>query len=192
VDWIKGVQGVVPWLAALPLVPKLIISALIIGAAAFILTLIWLPPPEAAIKTILRDCHRRALFTRMHAQMDADKMFVSIGKCRETLQQQISEIRQERLQDTAMELLAVVEQIERRNPIQRYDDVQAINTLKLAALHSFRELAAATDGRYPLPESGKLAEAVYFTQEEADAPLSLSDLRNQHAINRGTGEIIPS
>jgi hypothetical protein len=47
----------------------------------------------------------------------------------------------------------------------------------LAALHSFSELAAATDGSYPLPESGKLAKGVYFTQQEADAPLSLDDLR---------------
>jgi hypothetical protein len=87
-----------------------------------------------------------------------------------------------------VELLATVEQIERRNPIRGSDDVLAINKLKLAALHSFRVLATATDGRYPLPESGKLGEAAYFTQQEADAPLSLDDLRNQLMINPATGE----
>jgi hypothetical protein len=70
------------------------------------------------------------------------------------------------------------------------DDISAINKLKLAALHSFRVLAKATDGSYPLPDSGKLGEAAYFTQQEADAPLSLDDLRNQTAVNPTTGETV--
>jgi hypothetical protein len=45
-------------------------------------------------------------------------------------------------------------------------DVDAINKLKVAALHSFRKLAVSIRGSYPLPESGKLGEAVYFTQGE--------------------------
>lgn len=189
-DWIKTVQEVVPWLTTLPPLPKTIISILIVGAAAFVLALIWASPPEVAIKAILADCYKRALFTRMHAQLDVDAMFASIDQCRESLQKNIPGIRRRDLQDAAVELLATVEQIERRKPIRGPDDVSAINKLKLAALHSFRVLAKATDGRYPLPESGKLGEAAYFTQQEADAPLSLDDLRSQTAINPTTGEMI--
>ena len=80
---------VVQWLAKLPPLPKGIVSTLIVGAAAFVLVLIWTTPPEVVVKTILADCYRRALFTRTHAQMDRDAMFVSIGKCREVLQERI-------------------------------------------------------------------------------------------------------
>jgi hypothetical protein len=146
---------------------------------------------DIAIKTILANCHRRALFTRMHAQLNIDAMFSSIDQCRECLQRSIPNVRGENLRKTAMELLAAVEQIQRCKPIRSSDDILAINKLKLAALHSFRELAAAIDGRYALPERGKLAETVYFTEQEADAPLSVDDLRNQLVIDPTTGEAVP-
>jgi hypothetical protein len=133
-DWIKGVQEVVPWLANLPLLPKIIVSGLIVGAAAFVLALIWAPPPEVAVKAILTDCYRRSLFTRMHAQLDADAMFASIGECREVLQKKIPDIHRKDLQDTAVELLATVEQIERRNPVRGPDDDLAINNRWLRVL----------------------------------------------------------
>ena len=194
VDWLKTVQALVPWLANLPLLPKPIVSGLIVGAAAFILALIWTPPPEVAVKAILDDCYRRALFTRMHAQTDWDAMFASIDECRLSLQKNIPNIRHKDLQDTAVELLATVEQIGRHKPIRESDQVDveaAINKLKLAALHSFRVLAAVTGGRYPLPAKGRLGETFYFTQQEADAPLSLDDLRTQPLIDPNTGEIAP-
>jgi hypothetical protein len=175
-DWIKGVQEVVPWLTSLPWIPKTIISALIIGVATFVLVLIWTPPPDAAIKTILTDCYRRAIFTRMHAQLDVVAMFASIDKCRESLQQHIPEIKRKDLQGTATELLATMDQMERLNPVQGVDRVNAINRLKLAAVHLFRQLAAATDGTYPLPDNGKLAEGIYFTQQEADAALYMYEI----------------
>jgi hypothetical protein len=181
----------VSWLTALPAAPKVIISLLISGAALFILLLIWTPPPETAITTILSDCYRRALFTRMHAQLSTDAMFASIGKCREALQRNIPQIRRGDLRQTAVELLATIEQIERRNPIQSDDDLNAINLLKLSALRAFRQLAAATGGSYSLPDSGKLAEAAYFTQSEADAAPALDELSNQHTIDPMTGKIVP-
>jgi hypothetical protein len=181
-DWVKGAQEVVPWLGNLPFLPKAIVSGLIVGAAAFLLALIWTPTPEPAIKNILTDCYRRALFTRMHAQLNEDAMFASIEKCRESLQRNNPSIRRRDLQTTAAELLGTVEQIERRRPVRGSDDVSTINQLKLIALHWFRELAKATGGSYPLPEAGKLAEAMYFTQQEADAPLSSEDLKNQTTV----------
>jgi hypothetical protein len=139
---------------------------------------------DAVVKEVLANCYRRALFTRMHAQIDINAMFSSIDRCRQCLQRNIPNIRGETLQTTAIELLAAVEQIQRReNPSQSWDDTRAINKLKLTALHLFRKLAATTDGRYPLPEPGNLAEAVYFTQQEADAPLSVDDLRGQTMVD---------
>jgi hypothetical protein len=48
--------------------------------------------------------------------MDRDAMFVSIGKCREVLQERIPYIRRKELKDTAVELHAILYEIERRNP----------------------------------------------------------------------------
>jgi hypothetical protein len=187
----KTTPATLLWLISLTVIPKAIISLLIIGIAAFILVLVWTPQPETAVSIILKVCHRRALYTRTQAQMSRAAMFASISECREILQQQIPEIRRNDLQDIAMELLATLEQIERRNPIRNHDDELQINLLKLAALRAFRQLAAATGGSYALPDSGKLAEDSYFTRSEADSALTSGELRNQHAIDPRTGELIP-
>lgn len=121
----------------------------------------------------------------MHAQISVDAMFASIEKCRETIQTQIPEIENKALLSEATELLAAVEGIER---LKNNPQPDPINKLKLAALHSFRILAAANGGSYPLPENGKLAEAVYFDKAQADAPLDYSDLKAQLSINPSTGE----
>lgn len=188
-DMLKGVQEVIPWLTTLSMLPKTIVSALILGAAGFVLALIWAPVPETAVNKILSDCYRRALFTRMHAQTSQEAMFTSIGECRVVVQKEIPSIRRKDLQGIAVELLATIEGIEGRNPIKNEDDVAAVNKLKLAALHYFRALAMEVDSSYPLPENGKLAEASYFTEAEASAPPSITDLRNQVAINSATGQL---
>ena len=144
--------------------------------------------PEKAVATILSDCYRRALFTRMHAQHSWEAMFASIKKCRETIHTQIPNIRNKRLQSEALEILSAVEQIEQQkaNP-----DPDLINKLKIAALHSFRKLAEATGGSYPLPQVGKLAETTYFSEAEADAPLDVNDLKNQLTIDPATDKMKP-
>jgi hypothetical protein len=44
------------------------------------LLLIWAPsPPDPAVERILTGCYRRALFTRMHAQLSMPDMFVSVA-----------------------------------------------------------------------------------------------------------------
>jgi hypothetical protein len=183
-DWIKGLQSAVPWLAALPPFLKSIISAMLIGAAALLLIVIWAPRPDPAIVAILKDCYRRALFTRMHAQLSWDAMFASVAKCRETVQKQLQDIRDEGLRNTVTELLAVLNQIERGRT------ANDINKLKLSVLHSFRELARATGRTYTLPDEGKLGQTIYFTQAEADAPLSPGDLDNQQTISPETGAVV--
>jgi hypothetical protein len=138
------------------------------------------PPPdgEPAVSGILSRCYRRALFTRMHAQIDEKAMFASIDDCRKIIQANIPHIRSETLQGNAVELLAVIDEILRRDPIQSSTDTEDINKLKLRALNAFRELARVTGGSYPLPEPGKLAEGIYFTPEEADQPPSIEEIRH--------------
>jgi hypothetical protein len=189
-DWMKSVQELVPWLANLPIPAKVLISIMIVTAAAFILLLIWTPQPETAISAILSDCYRRALFTRMHAQISADAMFASLSRCSQSLMTNIPNIRNKELQSEAVGLLATISQLETRNPIKDYNDVLVVNKLKLLALHHFRKLAAATGATFPLPEKGSLWETAFFTQEEADAPPS-SDLSIQLMIDPNTGEPVP-
>ena len=177
-DWIKSFQEVVPWLTTLSVVPKAIVSLVIAGAAAFILAVIWTPPPETAIKEILHDCYKRALFTRMHAQTNLPAMFASINTCREVVQNKIPEIRQDRLQDIAVDLLATLEEIDGHAESGK-EDFDEINKLKVAALRDFRRLAIATGNNFHLPNSGKLAIDKYFSAAEISAPVSEDDLKNQ-------------
>jgi hypothetical protein len=186
-DFIKNLQSILPVLTGLPFPQKLIASALIIGAVTLLLVVIWTPQPDKAVTTILKDCYKRALFTRMHAQINVDAMFASIEKCRETIQNQIPEIGDKALQSDATELLAAVEGIER---LKNNPQSDPINKLKLAALHFFRKLAIANGGSYPLPQSDKLGEAVYFDEKEAEAPLDYSDLKVQLSIDPATGKTL--
>lgn len=180
----------VPWLSGLPLIPKSIVSVLIVGVATFLLVVIWMPSPDTALQSIVDGCYRRAVFTRMHAQLNADAMFASIGRCRETLQKHIPAVKANASQALALELLAAMEAIERRNPIQSDNDKNEVNKLKLSALGAFRQLASTSGKSYPLPAVGKLGESAYFTEQEADAAPSLSDLGSANAIDPATGEVV--
>src|SRR4051812_38356590 len=94
--WIKDIQGVFPWLVSLPILPKVIIFAIIVGIAVVTLILIWTPPPEIAVATILKDCNRRAIFTRTHEHLNqnaVNAMFSSIAECRTSIQKNQFDIR---------------------------------------------------------------------------------------------------
>ena len=108
-----AVKRAFPWLISLPPIPKIIVSVLTAGVGAFILALVWTPQPETAIETVLKQCYRRALFTRTHLHLDIDGMFKSIDKCRASLQERIPEIGRKDLQSIAVELLSQLEQIEK-------------------------------------------------------------------------------
>lgn len=190
---VNSLQQVVPWLTGLPILQKVIATIVIIALVALLLVIIWTPPPDQAVSIILSKCHSRALFTRMHAQLSQEAMFASIDKCIAIINDQMPQIRSKDLQKEAMNLLAAVEGIERAKDEPNTDAIKRmdkINKLKVAALHSFRKLADATNGSYILPEKDELGEAVYFTQAEADAALDIVDLKNQLSINPTTGETL--
>jgi hypothetical protein len=188
---IKDIPVLAPWLAGLPFFQKVIVSIVVILIASFILALVWAKPPaDEATQAILSGCYRHALFTRMHAQLSVEEMhaqlsvedmFRSIDECRKILQTNIPKMKSKDQQAIAVQLLVNVEGIGRLNP-PSYEDAAKINAMKLQALHNFRELANLSGGSYPL--SDKLGEAVYFTQQEADAPLSEEDI--------ATGKQVPN
>lgn len=45
---IEEIQKIIPWVYTLPLIPKIILSLIIISIAIFLLTLIWIKPPNAS------------------------------------------------------------------------------------------------------------------------------------------------
>jgi hypothetical protein len=173
---LKDIPAMAPWLAGLPLSQKIVISVIVVAFAIFVLALIWAkPPPDEATRAILSRCYRRALFTRMHAQLSGNDMFDSIAECRKVLQTNIPNMKYENEQDIAVQLLGNVESIERLNPPSD-EDTDKINGLKLQALHNFRNLANMSGGSFPLPEADTLGESAYFTRQEADAPLTEHDI----------------
>jgi len=182
-DWLKSAVEATPGLASLPTVPKVIISLLIIGAAGLVLVLMWTPPPDPAIVSIVSQCYRRALFTRTHAQMSLPAMFISIGKCREAVQQQVTNIRRDDLQQTAADLLGILDQMERRNPIVGPEDMVALDELKVSALRKFEKLAAASGKHFKIPGAGMLGEGgPHYDQKSLDAPPTSEEIQNQHAV----------
>ena len=180
-EWIKGVQEAVPWLAGLPLLPKSIASALILGAAAFLLTLIWTPPPVApdqAIAAILKGCYRRALLTRTMREIDYGKMVNSITACQSIVVDNIPKIKTPEFQSVAQDIVAALDEIQ-RGGVSLPDNakVKQVDNMKLIALNALSKLAKATGTSYPLPAKGQLLPAkFFFTQEEADAPPSYQEL----------------
>ena len=186
--WEK-MQSAFRFLSSLPALPKAIVSFVIVGAVAFLLVLMWFPPPpaplpEPAVEDILSGCYRRALFTRMHAQLDTKAMVTSIDACRVTIQMNIPKIHRRDLKEVAVKLLATVDQILHENA-DNPESWPKINALKLQAIHSFKLLAAATGDSYLVPDDGKLAESGYFSNEEAARPLT------QEEINAGNRNPMP-
>lgn len=184
-------QKALEFLTKLPMLPKAIISVVIVGAVVFLLVMIWFPPPtapepEPAVGDILSGCYRRALFTRMHAQLSTRDMTTSIDACRITVQMNIPKIHNKELRQVAVKLLGTIDQILHLDPTSP-DNWAQIDQLKLEALRSFKELAAATGDVYLLPDDGKLAEGYYFNLDDASKPLTPDEINagNQQPVSSG-------
>lgn len=168
---IKQLQEFVPWMSGLPFVPKIIVSTIIVLCSSLILVLVWTPPPglsESDRKTvggILKNCYRRSLFTRTHAQTSHDAMVASIAECRKFLQRQVPDIESAQLQQLASNLLATLDNIER---FKENEDPAQIDPQKLEALRLLSALSKKTGIPYSVPKT--LIEDAYFSKEEADQP----------------------
>ena len=177
--WDK-IQAVFQFLVHLPNLPKAIVSFLLLGSVAFLLVLMWSPTPakpepEPAVSDILAGCYRRAMFTRMHAQLSTTAMVASIHACLVTIQTNIPKIKNEDLKALAVKLLSITDRI-LHTDADNAQNWPEINELKLSAVQIFKQLAAATGGSYRLPDDGKLAEGFYFSNDEAGQRLTSGEI----------------
>ena len=141
-----------------------------------------------SVSQILTSCYRRALFTRTQHEINQDEMFKGIRECGSTIQNNLLHISDPEQEDIALQLSAIIDNIElihnkhRHSGLLAGEEIHNIDILKVNALHLFRRLTAMVNLNYPLPDEGSLARSNYFTQKEADAPLSLDDISTQVAI----------
>jgi hypothetical protein len=182
---IKDIPTIAPWLAGLPLFPKLIFSIVVIAIAAFLLAIVWIkPPPNDATRAILDGCYRRALMTRTQAQTDISAMFHSVSESRNLVQTNLMSMKFSDERKLGARLVGILHEIEnlRNPPPATNGDFAKIDALKLQALHDFRELAKLNGTTYELPNIGKLGEAVYFTEAEADSPLTKEEIETGNKL----------
>lgn len=168
---IENLQKLAPWAADLHIIPKMILSLIIVGVAGLFLSVIWTTPStserksrEAASK-ILSGCYRRAVFTRTQDQMSHEAMFSSITECRQLVQSEVQNISLQKWNQHAANILTALEAIERQEKSEQWDFAK-IDEYKLQALRGFRFLSSETRFPYPIPEN--LTEEVFFNKDEAD------------------------
>jgi carboxypeptidase family protein len=142
-------------------------------------------PPEPAVADIVARCYRRALFTRMQAQLSTKAMVQSIDICRLAIETDVPNIHRKDLGMVAANLLITVDQLLRTDP-DNSQNWPAINALKLEAIQGFKQLASATGGSYPLPNKGKLIEKAFFTDAEASKPPTSAEIEagNQSSMQQ--------
>lgn len=172
-ELVEQLQKLIPWAAGLPLVPKMLVSLVIASVAALLLAVIWTTPSQEevksleVVKTIVKDCYRRAVFTRTHAQMSHEAMFSSIAECRGRVQKLAPEVNSPELSQMTADLISALEGIERQNNNQQLD-FKKIDFYKLEALRRLTSLAGVVQVGYTIPTN--LTEDVFFSKEEADMP----------------------
>ena len=144
-------------------------------------------PSEAAptrdkIREVLAACYRRAIFARMHAQIDPFAMMESLSECRATLQKMIVYVEPEPLQRIVAEIIAEIDFIERLSTeISDWKQLyRELNAAKLRIVTSLNILATEAGVSFVLPPS--LTEEDFMAKEGADKPPE--DQRQYGAENR--------
>jgi hypothetical protein len=122
------------------------------------------------IREVLAACYRRAVFARMHAQMDWGAMFTSLSECRATLQRLIVFVEPTELQSLVANIIGELDSIEHvGNPALRsghtfseiMDARQHIDSAKRRIIAALLKLRDAASVSFVLPTS--LTEEVFFT-----------------------------
>lgn len=176
-ELIEQLQKLVPWAVELQPVPKTILSVVLAGLTALILTVIWTTPTEiekqsiAAVEKILKGCYRRAVFTRTHAQMSHEAMFSSISECRQLVQIQVPEVRTPSMAQPAADLISALEGIEKEKTKLPWD-FSKIDLYKLETLKRLTLLSKISGATYTIPKN--LTEDTFFSKEEADLPPTMT------------------
>jgi hypothetical protein len=129
------------------------------------------PISRDRIRDVLAACYRRAIFARLHAQMDWEAMFDSLAQCRSSLQKMIVYVEPAELQRLVAGVIGEIDFIERRRTQFGRGDPEAIEAeiggAKLRIISSLLKLKDAAQISFELPNS--LTEEVFFRREEADS-----------------------
>jgi hypothetical protein len=124
-----------------------------------------------AEKNILTGCYRRAVFTRMHVEMNQEAMFKSISACREIVQANLLPINPSALRQLTANMLGELESIERQQPLPKdYEQIEQafkkIDQSKLKIIQGLNELAKHVNLEFTLPKD--LTTDFFFTLKEAN------------------------
>jgi hypothetical protein len=127
------------------------------------------------IREVLAACYRRAIFARMHAQMNPDAMFSSLRECRVELQKKIMFIEPEPAQRLVAGIIAELDFIERRKSEMLSGGYDAywglapqVNSAKIRIITALLELSKLAGISFVMPSS--ITEEVFFTEQDATAP----------------------
>ncbi|SRR6266566_5201385 len=135
---------------------------------------------QSLIREIFANSNRRAVFTRVHREINYGTMFESLEEYRTYLQQKALLIEPENLQQLVQDIIADLDAIARcrdkiippglaRRDYKAYDDaVVQIDEAKRRIIKKLIELSEAVHVPYTLPRS--LTYEVFFDKEEADSP----------------------
>jgi TIR domain len=124
------------------------------------------------IREVLAACYRRAVFTRFHAQLDAQAMLDSLAECRSTLQRIVVFVEPEELQRLVAGIIGELDLIERigKEPFtwNGLGTMGTIDGAKLRIINALVELSKAAKIPFVLPTS--MTEEVFWSKEDADKP----------------------
>jgi hypothetical protein len=122
------------------------------------------------LQEVLATCYRRAIFARLHAQLDLEAMFDSLAECRVDLQRQVAFVESQEAQQLVAGIISNFDLIERCKPrLLEAGELEAseiINDAKLRTIHALSELALLAE--LPLTIPTGLVEDVFWTRAEAD------------------------
>jgi len=127
---------------------------------------------KSAIRDILATCYRRAVFTRVHAQLNHQAMFKSLAECCQGLQRLImyvEPLQNRRLVAGIIAELDLIERVSSEPFTWSYSGTAGtIDGGKLRIISSLSELAKAIDTPLALPSS--ITEELFFSEEDANKP----------------------
>jgi len=127
---------------------------------------------KARIRDVLAACYRRAVFTRLHAQLSHEAMGASLADCRVTLQKLVTRVTPAECQRLVAGIIGELDLIERVNSAEftwgGSGTAATIDGAKLRIIHSLSELARIA--KVPLEFPRSLTEELMYTKADADSP----------------------
>lgn len=122
---------------------------------------------KARIRNVLSVCYRRAIFTRLHAQMNHGAMLASLASCRVALQKRVVNISPTDCQALVAGIIGEIDLIE-RTLSKQYWTAETIDGAKLRIIHSLRALATKADVPIEFPRG--ITEELIWRRSDADLP----------------------